>query len=102
MEVIFLHTDASIRPQAGVELLAAVDGKTIRVSIDWPALERLLGTSMIDEAAVREFLRQKRDRIELAVRAHLFAQGVPLNRQLALSFDELRDLGTTAARQANR
>ncbi len=98
MEIIFPHTDVKIRLGTAVELLASVDGKTIRISIDWSALERLLGMGKVDEDAVRDFLRLKRDQIELAARAHLFAQGVPLNRLLSLTFDELRGLAPAVAR----
>lgn len=89
MDVIFLHTPINIRPRSAVELLVAVDGKTTRVAIEWATIERLVGEAPLTEDAARTFLREQRDRIERAIKAHLFAQGVPLDRKLALSARDL-------------
>jgi hypothetical protein len=89
MRISFPHTDNPIRRSAQVELLVIADHKTIRAAIDWSTIEEFLGTTPIDEADVRAFLRNKREGIEVLIAAHLYAQGVPLARHMVLTRDEL-------------
>lgn len=92
MEVSFLHTDARILSSVPVELLLAVDGKIIRAAIDWATIKHFIDDDSIDEALVRDFIRKNRQGIELAITAHLFAHGVPLDRQLVLTLDDFSHL----------
>ncbi len=89
MEISFPRTEARILPSWPVEILAVVDRKAIRAAIDWSTIQRLTDDDSIDEAAVRRFIRDNRERIELAIKAHLLAHGVPLAAQFLLTLDEL-------------
>jgi hypothetical protein len=89
MQINFMHTDVTIRPGSVAELLASVDGRTLRVTIDWQTLGRLLGAAIADEGMVRAFIRERRDAIEVATRARLYAQGVPPDRRLSLHYEDL-------------
>ena len=92
MDVSFLHTDTRVRSAIPVELLLAVDGKTVRAAIDWATIRHLIGHGSIGEDVVRDFIRRNRQGIELAIRANLFAHGVPLDHQLVLTLDDFRYL----------
>jgi hypothetical protein len=89
MQFFFPHTDNPIRRTAPVELLVVADHKTIRAAIDWSTIEELIGSTSIDEAAVRAFLRHNRESIEVVIAAYLYAHGVPLARHMVLTRDEL-------------
>jgi hypothetical protein len=89
MRISFPHTDNPIRRAAPVELLVVVDHKTIRAAIDWSTIEELVGAAPVDEEAVRAFLRDNREGIEVLIAAHLYAHGVPLARHMVLTRDEL-------------
>jgi hypothetical protein len=89
MDISFPRVESRILPLGPVELLVVVDRSVIRVAIDWSTIECVSGERSIDEDAVRKFIRGNRSRIELAIKAHLFAHGVPLGRQFVLTPDEL-------------
>jgi hypothetical protein len=88
MNVILLETGAYIHPPFPVECLITADGVAIRIAIEWSAIERLMGTSSVDERSVRDFLHKNRREIALAIEAHLVAQGVPLSRKLVMSSND--------------
>ncbi|MGH8713204.1 MAG: hypothetical protein ACREYB_04255 [Casimicrobiaceae bacterium] len=92
MEFIFFGTAVSTKPRSSVELLVVVDRKTIQVEFDRWALQQIIGASRINDEAAREFLWNNRRAIELAIKAHLFARGIPLARQLFMPLDELHAL----------
>lgn len=92
MEISILRTESRIRSPDPVELLVVVDGRTIRAAIDWSTLERLIGADLVNEATVHDFIRKNRDGIELAIKAHLFAHGVPLAGRFVLTLDEITNL----------
>lgn len=82
----------SVKPQCALKLVVAVDGATVRVEFERSALQHLLGASLLNEKAVRAFLSRNRKGIESAIQAHLFAHGVPLDRHLVMSMDDLHAL----------
>jgi hypothetical protein len=92
MRISFPHTDNPIRRAAPVELLVIADHKTIRAAIDWSTIEEFLGATRIDEEAVRAFLRNHRESIEVLIAAHLYARGVPLARHMVITRDELEHM----------
>ncbi|HYL18587.1 MAG TPA: hypothetical protein VEV20_07890 [Burkholderiales bacterium] len=92
MRISFPHTDNPIRRAVPVELLVVADHKTIRAAIDWSTMEEVLGATPIDEEAVRAFLRNHRESIEVLIAAHLYAHGVPFARHLVLTRDELEQM----------
>jgi hypothetical protein len=96
MEMTLFETAVYVHPKQPVEFLVAYDGKAARVAIEWSLVERLMGTSPVDEAQVREFLRQKREAITLALKAHMYAEGVPLNRHLVMAPDDFEAIGLLA------
>jgi len=77
MEVTLLGTESRILSTVPVELLVNVDGKIVRVAIDWPTIRTLVGDHSIDEVRVREFIRQNRPGFVLAIKSHLLSRGVP-------------------------
>jgi hypothetical protein len=85
MRVSLLGTESRILSSVPVELLVDVDGKIVRAAINWATIERLVGDHSIGEARVREFIRQNRQALLLAIQSHLFSRGVPLDRQLVLT-----------------
>jgi hypothetical protein len=92
MDISFPRTETRILPSAPVEFLVVVDHKVIRAVIDWSTIERLTGDEPIDEIAARRFIRDNRAAIERAIKAHLFAHGVPLAGQFVLTLDDLGNL----------
>ena len=85
MSIHVLPGNISFEPPLPVEIPVSVDGKTLRVAIEWPAIERMLPTADKSFDAVAAALRGKRETIELAIRAHLFAQGTPLDGRVQIS-----------------
>jgi hypothetical protein len=92
MEISFLRTDGRVLSSVPVQLLLVVDRKIVRAAIDWATLRHFIGDDSNDEALVRDFIRKNRQGIELAIKAHLFAHGVPLDRQLVLTSDDFNQL----------
>jgi len=88
MKVYLLHNDIRVRPPDPVELVVAVDERTLRVAIEWNALKPLVG-DRVDEPTLREFVHRHRHEIELAVKSHLFAYGIPFSGLIVMSRDEL-------------
>ena len=89
MKAYLLNNDIRVRPPDPVELVVAVDGRTLRVAIEWSALEPLVGGDRVDEAALREFIHRHRHEIELAIKSHIFAYGFPFSGLIVMSRDEL-------------
>ena len=89
MQILVLESSFYVHAGLPVQWLITVDGHAVRVTLEWSDVERLMGTPMPDVDHVREFLHRHRTDIRLSIEAELAAQGVPLSRQLALSFDDL-------------
>lgn len=85
-----LPAKVRIEPQFPVEQPVLVDGKTLRISLEWAVIEHFLGDRAADEAAVRAFLDEQRLDIARVVKAHLFAHGFPLSGALTLTLDDFR------------
>lgn len=87
-----LDANLRVEPPAPVEVVALVDGTAFRVAIEWPANEHLLRAEhagRADAATVGAVLYGNRFRIELTIKAHLFAHGAPSERRVTLSLEEL-------------
>jgi hypothetical protein len=88
-----IHTVPStlrIEPGHPVDIVVIADGNKIRVSLEWPVIERWLGVRANDPEAVKEALRTRRGIIEQTVQARLIAHGVPLSNELTLSNADFR------------
>ncbi len=81
---------AEPRVQSGfpLEQLYSVDGKTLRVDIEWKVVEMFLGGATATAQAVEAALHTHRDAIERVVKARLFAQGFPLSNDLVLTLSD--------------
>jgi hypothetical protein len=88
-----LETSIYVHPQFPVEFVIRLDGAPIRVSIEWSAIEWLMGPAQPDADQVRDFLHQHRSEIAFAIRAQLAAHGTPLTGQLTVSVEDLRLAG---------
>jgi len=91
MDVRILHSETRVEPQYPIELAASADGTPLRVEIEWSTLEHLLGGEITAER-VHDFVRRHRHALEIAITAHLFAQGIPLSHQLVLGREDLATL----------
>lgn len=78
-----------IRPSGPVELVIVVDSGTLRAATEWSTFEKLAGDNLVNEDFVHAFVHTHREELELAIRAHLYAQGIPLSGRLVLTWDEL-------------
>jgi hypothetical protein len=96
MEIWFPRIENRIRLLEPVEFLILVDGKTIRAVVDWSVIEQLVGADGPNEEAVRDFIQQHRTGFEVAMKAHLFARGLPWTRQFVVTLEELSNFGPTS------
>lgn len=85
MHLTLLETSIYVHPGFPVEFAILADGTTLRVAIEWDTIVQLVGTVPAREDQVRQFLHDHQGDIEIAIAAHLAAQGVPLSRRLAMS-----------------
>ena len=85
MNIHTLPSTPRIQPSQAVALLVSVDGETLRVDIEWSVIERWLGEFANDPEAVKRALHSRRSEIERVVQSRVFAHGVPLSGELALS-----------------
>lgn len=93
MPMSLLETSIYVHPEFPVEFVIRWDDQPIRVSIEWSAIEWLMGPTQPDADQVRDFLHHHRREIAFAIRAQLAAQGTPLNGQLTVSIEDLRLAG---------
>jgi hypothetical protein len=92
IDITILYEDRSLGASVPVDLLLIVDGAFVRASIDWTTVKPRLGPRPIDEAAARGFIYRNRRRLEMAIKANLLAHGVPVDRHLVLTSDDLRQV----------
>jgi hypothetical protein len=88
-----LDTHLHVNPPESVEVVALVDGTMFRASIEWPAIDHFLQAAhanRADETTVRDVIYRNRRRIELAISAHLFAHGIPIDRRIVIAPEALR------------
>ena len=93
----FLFGDAAIfgSPQHPLELVVAVDGVAVRVELERSAVQHFLGPNVGDEQRLIEFVGQNRKALQWAIQAHLIAHGVPLDRHLVITLNDLRGVPLT-------
>jgi hypothetical protein len=96
-----LETSIYVHPGFPVEFVVGVDATHVRVSIEWAAIQRLIGRASVNEEQVRGFLHDHRGEIASAIKAHLAAYGTPLTRQLTLSSKDLRLVGALGSQFGN-
>lgn len=89
MAMNFDETSIHVQPHALVEFLIDVDGRAVRVALGWPLVESLMGAVPGSEDQVRDFIRRNRDALTTAFAAHVLARGVPLDRYLVMSSDDI-------------
>jgi len=88
-----VHTmpgEIRFEPPFPVEKTVTVDGHPLRVALEWPVVQHLAGSPQPDAATVRDVLHAKRLEIERTIKAHVFAHGLPLSGELALSLADFR------------
>lgn len=102
--MVFHHVESEIRidPPFPIEQIVTVDGKRLRVSLEWPLIRYLLGEVAADPQAVREMLHERRLEIDRTIKAHVFAHGVPLSRAFSLSVPDFRAQAGAQASQPPR
>lgn len=93
MQMSLFETSIYVRPQFPVEFVTSVDGVAIRIAIEWPDVERLVGTTAADEGEVRNFVHLHKTAIALAIQAYLAARGTPMDHRLTISSDDLQLVG---------
>ncbi len=93
MSISVLPGEVRVTPPFPVEIPVSVDGTTMRLAIEWDAIARSLPAGDQSVEAVREVLRGQRPTIELALRAHLAAHGVPMDRRIVISASDIDDAG---------
>ena len=101
MDVSIVHTAVRVFPDLVVEVSATVDGKPIGVDLARDAVQHLLGQDVGDEEALRAALRRNLETIRIAIEAHVFARGLPLDGHCVLSWQDFssfadRPLAATA------
>ena len=89
MNIFFRAGDISPKPDCALELGVVADGHAVRVELERSAIQHYLGSDCRDEDAV-EFVRRNRKPIERVIHAHLIAHGVPVNRHLVITANDLR------------
>ena len=90
MQMSLFETSIYVRPQFPVEFVTKADGVAIRIAIEWPDVERLIGATAADEGEVRNFVHRQKTAIELAIQPYLSARGTPADHRLTISTDDLR------------
>lgn len=85
MQIQPLPAEPRIQSGFPVEQLYSVDGKTLRVDIEWKVIEGFLGGATATAQTVSEALRTQHGAIERVLKARLFAQGFPLSNDLVLT-----------------
>jgi len=70
-------------------MLVIVDRKLVRATIDPETLSKILEREIDRSEESRAFIEKNRTRLELAIKAYLFAHGVPLARNLVLTPEDV-------------
>ncbi len=85
MNIQRLPVEPKVQAGFPVEQLYSVDGKSLRVDIEWTLVETVLAGVTPTVDSVQAALRTHHEAIERAVKARLFAQGFPLSNDLVLT-----------------
>jgi hypothetical protein len=78
-------TTRSFKPGSAIEIPVLFEGRFIRVELDKDTILDLMQAPALTRDVVDEFLTRYRTNIDLAIEAHVYAQGVPLDRHLVIS-----------------
>ncbi len=78
-------TARSFKPGSAIEIAVLFEGRFIRVEFDKAAILALMHAPAISRDVADEFLNRYRTNIGLAIEAHVYAQGIPLDRHLVIS-----------------
>ena len=81
----------SYKPPAEVEIPITFDGLHLRVEFEKATVLELMHATVLTAQVVDAFLRTFHTNIALAIAAHLYAYGVPIDRHLVLSLRDFRD-----------
>ena len=81
--------------QRPLELVVTVDGVAVRVELERSAVQHFLGPNGGDEQRLIEFVGQNRKALQWAIQSHLIAHGVPLDRHLVITLNDLRGVPLT-------
>jgi hypothetical protein len=95
MDLTILHIDVRTRPEFLVRIAAQVDGEPLRVTLEREVVEHLVGSGVGDDDAILQSLYHDLDTIRIAIEAHVFARGVPLDREVVLSWPEFSPAALT-------
>lgn len=90
MNVIALLNEIRVEPPFPVEIVVLVDDRRVHVALEWPLVVYLLGGRAANPQSLREALFAKRQEIADRIRAHLYAQGMPLSGAVALTLDDFQ------------
>ena len=89
MKFLFPSAAVFTRPLTCIELVVVVDDRTIRVELDRSLIEKLMHKESVQPEEVRTFLQTVRRTLELVIKSHLFAHGIPVAGELVLSAGDL-------------
>jgi hypothetical protein len=73
---------------SAIEIPVLFENRLTRVEIDQAAVMALMETTTLTRPVVDEFLRRFRTNIQLAIEAHLYAQGAPFDRHVVISLGD--------------
>ena len=88
MKMFLLETAVYVHLPYPVEFVIDVDGRAIRVAIEWSAIEQMMGATPVDDENVRDFLHENRKAIARAIEARLYAHGIPWTGELVMARDD--------------
>jgi hypothetical protein len=75
----------SYEAPVAVEVPVIFDGRTLRIEFDRATVLDLMHERILTSEVADAFLHRYRTNIEVAIEAHLYAQGVPLDRHVVIS-----------------
>ena len=81
-QILFPQSRDFRQASVGLELVVGVE-------LGRSTIQHLMGEDFMNEQVVRDFLWRNRMGIEAAIKAHLFARGIPLDRHFVMSVDDL-------------
>ena len=100
MHLAFRPHGVVIRSPHVVVLVMAVDNQILRATIDWETLNHVAARAMRDTADLEHFVDTHRRDLAVAIKARLFARGLPVAGELVLSADDLQILQQCSAADA--
>lgn len=95
MKFLFGEAAISGNAQRALELLVNVEGVAVRVELERSAIQHFLGPNIDDKETLIEFVHRNRKAFQWAIEAHLIVHGVPLDRHLVVTLNDLRGVSLT-------